>query len=285
MNMEEQAKKIWDAGGYDRTNGQQFRDAEETIQNIIDDNSDEVNIIVDLGCGSGNVTKLLSSRIQHRSKILACDFDAKMIEYADKTHNDGTIAFFVQNIELPWEMLDKRLRDVEGKVDIVWSNRVLHWLKDKQTAANTIGRLLKKGGRCYVNTTLSRDLNEFASNEEKEENVRYLRPETLEMQLNGWKECFNNCGLSKVNTQMFLKSWVYSSIDEFREMEETTVESYAKRFLRDDLPQNVMESVIRKYGDLFLKAFQTKFGEDFNDTKNHNPLNVYYEQFRIIGIK
>jgi trans-aconitate methyltransferase len=280
-------KEIWDASVYDKANGQQFRDADEMIKTIIDDNLGEVDIILDIGCGSGNVTKMLSSRIPHK-KMYAFDFDAQMVEYANETYNDGTIEYFVQSIDVPWDDLDERLKKLEGKIDIIWSNRVLHWIKDKKRAVNTIGRLLKKnGGRCYVNITLIRDLNEFATEEEKKENVKYISQPSHKQTLDNWTEYFNQCGLTKVSVNMLLKKWVYESAEELDSIEESASILLTKTLLlRKDVPKDEIEGAVQKYSRLLKKSFQSKYGDNYlaEDSK-HDGLSVYYEQFRILGVK
>jgi len=281
-------KEIWDASAYDKANGQQFRDAEEMIKNIEDDNLGEVGVIIDIGCGSGNVTKMVSGRIPHK-KMYALDFDSQMVDYADKTHNDGTIEYFVQNIDVPWEDLDDRLKSLEGKVDVVWSNRVLHWIKNKKRAVDTIGRLLKKdGGRCYVNITLLRDLSEFASEEEKKENAKYINQPTHKQQLADWTEYFNKCGLTKVDVTMLFKKWVYESEEEFDSIEESAAPALTKTLLlREDVPEERKDAAVLKYSRILKKSFQVKYGVNYlaADTYKPDGVSVYYEQFRILGIK
>ncbi len=42
------------------------------------------DIILDIGCGSGNVTKILSEKIQH-NRIVALDVDPEMVKFSQQT--------------------------------------------------------------------------------------------------------------------------------------------------------------------------------------------------------
>jgi len=168
---------IWDADDYNKSNGSQYRDAKEMIDQIIKDGANKPDmIVVDIGCGSGNVTKILCKSLSPK-KLLASDFDAQMVSYAKNNSSDERIEYFVQDISVPFENLDERLKNLEGKVDLVWSNRVLHWIPEelKERAVKTIARLLKPGGRSYVNLTIQRDLTEFSSDAEKKRNRQILQ--------------------------------------------------------------------------------------------------------------
>jgi len=281
------AKEIWDAGKYNKANGQQYRDAEETIQHILDDNLGEVDIIVDIGCGSGNVTKMVSTRVPHK-RMLAVDFDAQMVEYADKNYNDGTIEYFVQDMNVPWEKLDERLKSLEGKVDIVWSNRVLHWVKYKQQAVNIISRLMKKdGGRCYINTTLIRDISEFVAPEEKAEMEKVLDNPHNDKQMENWRKYFGNCGLSKVVYKELQKNWTYDTDEEFDTIEISASKILLDKLLmRDDIPETERESIVKKYSPILMNSFCSKYGENYLDPNfKFDGKTVYYEQYRILGVK
>lgn len=278
------SKEIWDASGYDKTSGQQYRDAKETIDKILQDNLGQVDIILDIGCGCGNSTKMLSSYVPHK-KIYACDFDAQMISYANEKHNDGTIEYFVQNFDLPWDKLDQRLKDLEGKVDLVWSNRCLHWVSDKANAAKIIGRLLKPGGRCYVNTTLTRDLFEFCSEEEKQEYLKDVDMQTHQQQFDEWKQVFGDCGLSQVNVEMLFKDWFYPTEEDYIQMEGSALGPYFMRLVRKNVSQEKRQELAKKFVPKFHKAISAKYGENFEQMTNYDKRQIYYEQFRIIGTK
>src|SRR2546426_12336322 len=110
------------------------------------------DIIIDIGCGTGNVTLMLNKQVPHK-RIVAFDISPVMVDYAKKNYPDPSIEYMVQDISVQWDKLHPQIKELEGKVSLVFSNRVLHWVIDKQTMANNIARLLKPGGKFYASIT------------------------------------------------------------------------------------------------------------------------------------
>src|SRR4051812_6913776 len=86
--------------------------------------------ILDLGCGTGQLTALLGS------SVIGIDHSAGMI--AEARRNFPNIRF---------EVADATNFTVDQPVDAVFSNAVLHWVRDPSAAAACIFRALKPGGR------------------------------------------------------------------------------------------------------------------------------------------
>jgi len=56
------------AESYNNINGPQLRDAQELLQQIKEevlDKNEKVGLILDVGCGSGNVTQIMADFIPH----------------------------------------------------------------------------------------------------------------------------------------------------------------------------------------------------------------------------
>lgn len=93
--------------------------------------------ILDVGCGSGELT----NEISERGVIgIGLDADSSMVERA-KLMFPGTTFFQadVRNFELE-----------DGPVDAIFSNAALHWVKDADSAVCAMARALKPGGRFVV---------------------------------------------------------------------------------------------------------------------------------------
>jgi trans-aconitate 2-methyltransferase len=72
--------------------------------------------VVDLGCGTGNVTRLLAGRWP-QARVTGVDSSAEMLEAAGR--DGGSIA---------WEQGDMGAWRAEQPVDVLFSNAALHWL-------------------------------------------------------------------------------------------------------------------------------------------------------------
>lgn len=123
--------------------------------------------VMDIGCGSGRVTSLIDCRLRCE-QILAIDIDMKAIKFAEKNYPSPRIRYHVSDISLPWDKLDPLIRKYENQVDLIISNRVLHWIEDKNYVIQNIFRLLKPGGMCYANITTLLDLFSDLTQDERE---------------------------------------------------------------------------------------------------------------------
>lgn len=89
--------------------------------------------IVDLGCGSGQLTARIA---ESGARVMGIDRSAEMIAQARANfpHIDFRVA----------DATDFRL---DAPADAVFSNAVLHWVRDAQAAIQCVVRALKPGGR------------------------------------------------------------------------------------------------------------------------------------------
>ncbi|KAH9421386.1 uncharacterized protein LOC113788597 [Dermatophagoides pteronyssinus] len=156
-----------DIGGFDYSNHAHLRDANNLLDNIIDDNGYNYDTVMDIGCGSGRVTSLIDCRLRCE-QILAIDIDMKAIKFAEKNYPSPRIRYQISDISLPWDKLDPLIRKYENQVDLIISNRVLHWIEDKNYVIQNIFRLLKPGGMCYANITTLLDLFSDLTQDERE---------------------------------------------------------------------------------------------------------------------
>ncbi len=89
--------------------------------------------ILDLGCGTGQLTQKIAASGAH---VLGVDASADMIGQARQ--NYPQLQFALEDAtELPFD----------SEFDAVFSNAVLHWVRDQAAAAKSIFRALKPNGR------------------------------------------------------------------------------------------------------------------------------------------
>jgi len=193
--------------------------------------------------------------------------------------------FFVQDISQPWDKLDRKLRDVEGQVDLVWSNRVLHWVNDslRPIAASNILRLLRPGGRVYLNVTQLPNFNEFLPAEEKERNEKLLRIPSREEQQKRWTDCFKNAGLEKMNIEYFSKSGQFKDSSAYETI--LNCNHVFAAHLPLDLDEEEKSRIVEGIRDLACKSWASPLGSKLLDKIESHHNKVYYGQFRITGQK
>ena len=170
--------------------------------------------MLDIGCGSGNVTTIVNQRLQCR-KIVAIDVDMRMIKYAKANYTASNISYLVQDIGVPWDQLDPSLKQLEGKVELIFSNRVLHWVENKRMATENLYRFLAPNGKIYSNITTLWDIFHDLVPEEKNKFQPLLRIPSKEEQVENWKRAFKETGFKNIDIEFSILRQLYPS-DQFK---------------------------------------------------------------------
>jgi trans-aconitate 2-methyltransferase len=105
----------WDPQQYARFSGQRLRPALDLIARIP---IEHPRTVVDLGCGTGNVTQILRQRWPH-ARVTGVDGSPQMLAEARKVEAD-----------IAWEQIDVAAWSPPEKIDLIFSNAALHWLDD-----------------------------------------------------------------------------------------------------------------------------------------------------------
>jgi trans-aconitate 2-methyltransferase len=120
----------WDAARYQSRHTYVFRHGEALVDLLAACAGES---IVDLGCGAGQLTARIA---EAGARVMGIDRSPEMIAQA-RTN---------------FPQVDFRVGDatdfaVDEPVDAVFSNAVLHWVRDAGAAADSVARALKPGGR------------------------------------------------------------------------------------------------------------------------------------------
>jgi trans-aconitate 2-methyltransferase len=91
-------------------------------------------IVIDAGCRTGMVTKLLAEKVSGGEMVYAIDIDTNMIQQTRKNlagfENVTTIQSDLRNVELP------------RKINLIYSNAVLHWISEHKKVFQHFWKLL-----------------------------------------------------------------------------------------------------------------------------------------------
>lgn len=124
----------WDAGQYDKVSSVQLAWGKNVLARRAWKGSE---IVLDAGCGSGNLDEIIAGKIP-QGRLYAVDKDPDMVRHARKKlaglHNVQVIQADLAEVKLP------------EKVDVVFSNAVLHWVQDHGKAFANFYSLLNEGG-------------------------------------------------------------------------------------------------------------------------------------------
>jgi trans-aconitate 2-methyltransferase len=124
----------WDAATYDRVSGPQVEWAERVLERL-PLRGDET--VLDAGCGSGRVTRLLLDRLP-RGRVVAVDSAPSMVEHARAALDPSRSTVF---------QADLTDLELDESVDAAFSNAVFHWIGDHDALFERMHAALRPGGR------------------------------------------------------------------------------------------------------------------------------------------
>jgi trans-aconitate 2-methyltransferase len=127
------AARDWDAATYDRVSTPQLEWAREVLERLPLEGGETV---LDAGCGSGRVTRLLQERLPN-GRVVAVDASPSMVEKAREALGADAEVFVCELTEL----------QLDEPVDAVFSNAVFHWIPDHDSLFARLFAALRPGGR------------------------------------------------------------------------------------------------------------------------------------------
>ena len=99
--------------------------------------------VLDLGCGTGYLASVLSESVGRDGKVIAVDPDEERLKFAQEKHARGNIEYMKG---------DAATFPVGPAYDLVFSNHVIHWVKDKDALLGRVYESLKPSGRFAFTT-------------------------------------------------------------------------------------------------------------------------------------
>ena len=165
--------------------------------------------VLDLGCGTGYLTKVLSEKVGPEGKVVAVDPDGERLKIARMKYSASNIEYI--------EADDKTFPT--GQYDLVFCNTVLHWIKDKEGAFKRIYRNLRPGA-CFAFTTLDGTLSTnkiFTELVGPEFLAKHLAEKQMYCTADEWRKMAFDSGFASQTMEVdsFLLQW--DTIDEYIE--------------------------------------------------------------------
>jgi len=130
----------WDAQEYEKHSQGQQKWARELIEKISLNGTENV---LDLGCGDGKVTAEISKLVR-KGSIIGIDNSAAMIKLATDRHSAAIYP------NLSFQEMDAGNLKFDDRFDLIFSNAVLHWVKDQKPVIKGMFKSLKHGGRVLL---------------------------------------------------------------------------------------------------------------------------------------
>jgi trans-aconitate 2-methyltransferase len=143
IHQGEVAGTRWDAEQYLRFSDHRLRPAIELLERIP---LESPTLIYDLGCGTGNVTRIISERWP-AAAVYGLDNSKEMLA-----------KFSQESVKVQWIEADIKHWKAIEPADLIYSNATLHWVDDHRELFPRLAGFLKPGGCLAVQMPLSWDL-------------------------------------------------------------------------------------------------------------------------------
>jgi ubiquinone/menaquinone biosynthesis C-methylase UbiE len=99
---------------------------------------------IDIGCGSGSVTRLMAKMVGETGRVVGVDIDNRYLQYCNRSITSR------QNVEFIHDDICESRLDSKERFDIVYSRFMFHHLADRREAVHSMKRLTKKGGTVII---------------------------------------------------------------------------------------------------------------------------------------
>jgi trans-aconitate methyltransferase len=130
----------WNAKDYERNSQAQQKWARELIANL---NLAGAEDILDLGCGDGKITAEIA-RLVGDGSVVGVDNSRQMIDLAKEKYSQN------QHPNLSFQVMDASDLSFEECFDVIFSNAVLHWVKNHKPVIGGLYKSLRVGGKILL---------------------------------------------------------------------------------------------------------------------------------------
>ncbi|XP_074641266.1 juvenile hormone acid O-methyltransferase-like [Tubulanus polymorphus] len=103
--------------------------------------------VLDIGCGSGEVTNILLEKIDVVENLIAFDKSESIVEFARSKNPNPKIEYSVADVTKP----ETFKPEWQQKFDLITSFQTLHWTRNQYKNLENIKSLLSPNGKVFVN--------------------------------------------------------------------------------------------------------------------------------------
>lgn len=237
----------WNANDYANQSSAQFKWAKELIEKIHILGSEH---ILDIGCGDGKITALLSKGCLN-GQVIGVDASQNMIDEAKKTFDSEKFP------NLSFQVMDASKLTFKENFDLVFSNSALHWIKDHKPVLSGIYHSLKPNGKIYLKFGGKGTLNAFQpmiddmlSNPKWKSYFNDFKPTWGFFDDQEYTQWLTDSGLTPLLVQLIPSDMVHDNRHGLEGWVRTTWHPYLSL-----IPDNLKDDFVRELIDRYLEKY------------------------------
>lgn len=238
----------WDAKDYANNSTAQESWANELISKL---NLQGNESLLDIGCGDGKITASIADKLV-KGKVVGIDRSESMVEFAKSQFNLPNLSFYVREAS---EI------SLEEEFDIVFSNAVLHWVKDHKTVLFNIKKHLNGDGKILFQMGghgNAREVqNVFDQAAKSVQWKKYFDSFVVPYRfcrIDDYENWLEQTGYEQKRVELILKDMVHENEDSFRGWLRTTWFPYTNQ-----IPESKQEAFIDCVVQDYLKEHPVDF--------------------------
>ena len=231
----------WDGAGYAHISGLQRAMATAALESVTVAGTE---LVLDVGCGDGYVTRLIASRVPEGS-VLGVDPSPRMIEAARAADDQLTNVTF--------QVGDVTTMAFGPDFDLVVSFNTLHWVSKQDTAYRNIAAALKPNGRVLVQfvchgsrPSVERVAMEVTRDPRWEQAFANFTPPFVHIDPADLPTIAGGAGLEVTEQSVTDREWDFGSREQFAQWCTVGFSDWTSRLPPADVPAFV-DAVVDKY--------------------------------------
>jgi trans-aconitate 2-methyltransferase len=229
--------------------------------------------ILDVGCGTGNLTARLKSMT--RGEVMGIDPSIGMIREAGKIAEGSGVRF---------EMMAAEQLEYRDCFDVIFCNSVFQWIQHPENLLPLLYRALRPGGRIGVQSPAGKryspnflDAIEYACQNRKiqEQFAAFRAPWTFLETEDAYKELFRESGFQVLLCDMIEEHEAYSAGDVYKIFNSGAAAGYLN-------PQYYMHPFPPDFRDAFLQKIRESFKQQADRS---GKMDLVFYRIYLIGMK
>jgi len=237
------SKYNWNADDYKKNSQVQEKWAKELIDKL---SLNGMENVLDLGCGDGKITAKISNVVDNGT-VIGIDNSNSMITLAKKQFSNKKYP------NLSFQEMDAQNLEFEDVFDIIFSNAVLHWVKDHKSVMTGLFKSLKREGRILLQmggkggvSQLIFVLNDMLANSKWQS---FFHNFIFPYNFPGIKEyetMLLECNFQIKRVELIHKDAIHEGKEKFKGWIKTTWIPYLER-IPEDKKEQFIEELVTKY--------------------------------------